>query len=60
MTAVLPLVLPLTAPVVLGGYAPVLSGQGAGVTANALRSPVTGLVMLSPVTGLPMARPSQG
>ena len=31
MTAVLPLVLPITAPVVLGGYSPWLSGQGGGV-----------------------------
>lgn len=31
MTAVLPLVLPLTAPVVLGGYSPWLSGQGGRV-----------------------------
>lgn len=43
MTAVLPLVLPLTAPVVLGGYAPVLSGQGGGVPAGYTRSTIDGV-----------------
>lgn len=34
MTASLPIVLPLTAPLVHGGYAPVLSGHGGGVPAG--------------------------
>jgi hypothetical protein len=38
------------------GYTPT---KGGGY-ANALRSPVSGLIMSSPVTGQPMTRPLQG